>query len=173
MDEQENRYMIKPELTTIAKSILELNYQSDEPIKTLLPLKGGEWSSAYKFGLDGDNFVIRLSHTAENFYRDKIASQWSSSDLPIPQIISIDRYQGQNYAISPFFDGEAFEMLSVSDLEQTIPGFLSMMTALQSVNLNSVEGYGTISPEGKGAFRSWAEALLDVENDRPDSLTHG
>jgi hygromycin-B 4-O-kinase len=165
--------MIKPELTTIAQSILEQNYQSDEPIRTLIPLKGGEWSAAYKFCLNGHSFVIRLSHTPENFYRDKISSQWSSSNLPIPQIFKIDRYQDQHYAISPFFNGEAFEALSASDLEQAIPDFLSMMTALQSVNLNSVEGFGTLTPEGKGKFRSWAEALLDVNNDRPDSLIHG
>jgi len=67
--------MIKPELTTIVKSILEQNYLSDEPGKTLMPLKGGEWSVAYKFVLDGINFVIRLSHTPENFYRDRVSSQ--------------------------------------------------------------------------------------------------
>jgi len=165
--------MIKPELTAIAQSILEQNYKSDEPGKTLMPLRGGEWSAAYKFVMGGSNFVIRLSHTPENFCRDKIAAQWSSPNLPIPQILNIDRFQEHYYAISPFFDGEALELLSTSDLEQTIPGFLTMMTALQSVNLDSVEGFGTLTPEGKGAFRSWAEALLDVANDRPDSLTHG
>jgi len=34
--------MLKPELTAIAKLILEDNYQSDEPIKTLTPIKGSE-----------------------------------------------------------------------------------------------------------------------------------
>ena len=48
-----------------------------------------------------------------------------------------------------------------------------MMTALQSVNLNSIDGFGTLTQAGKGAFNSWAEALLDVNNDHPDSLTHG
>ena len=165
--------MIKPELTAIAQLILEQNYQSDEPVRTLIPLKGGEWSAAHKFCLDGHNFVIRLSHTPENFCRDKIAAGWSSPGLPVPKIIRIDRYQDQYYAISPFFSGEAFERLSASELEQTIPDFLSMMTALQSVNLEYIDGYGTLTPAGKGAFRTWAEALLDVNNDRPDSLIHG
>jgi len=35
--------MLKPELTAIAESILKQNYQSDEPVKTLAPLEGGEW----------------------------------------------------------------------------------------------------------------------------------
>jgi len=165
--------MIKPELTATAQSILEQNYKSDEPVKTLIPLKGGEWSAAYKFVLGGSKFVIRLSHTPDNFYRDEIAAQWSSPTLPVPQILNIDYFHDQYYAISPFFDGEAFELLSASDLEQTISGFLSMMTAMQSVNLDSVEGFGTLTPEGKGAFHSWEEALLDVANDRPESLTHG
>jgi len=165
--------MVKSELTAIAHSILEQNYQSDEPMKTLIPLKGGEWSAAHKFSLDGHYFVVRVSHTPENFYRDSIASGWSSPNLPIPQILKVDRYQDHYYAISPFFDGEAFEILSASDLEWTIPNFLSMMTALQSVNLGSVEGFGTLTPEGKGAFRSWSDALLDVNNDRLDSLIHG
>ena len=165
--------MIKPELNAIAQVILEQNYQSNEPIRTLIPLKGGEWSAAYKYSVNSNNFVIRLSHTPENFYRDNIAAGWMSPALPVPQIIKIDRYQDQYYAISPFFYGAAFENLSAADLEQTIPDFLSMMTALQSVNLNSIAGYGTLTPAGNGAFHSWAEALLDVNNDRPDSLIHG
>jgi len=129
--------MIKPELNTIAQLILMRSYQSCEPAGTLTPIKGGEWSAAYKFSLDGHSFVIRLSHTSENFHRDKISAEWSSPALPIPQIIKIDRYQNQHYAISPFFPGEAFEMLSVDDLGQTIPDFLSMMTALQKALASS------------------------------------
>jgi len=53
--------MLKPELTAIAQLILEQNYRSDEPVKTLIPLKGGEWSAAYKFSLGNQNFVIRLT----------------------------------------------------------------------------------------------------------------
>lgn len=165
--------MIKPELTAIAQIILEKNYQSDEPAKTLLPLKDGEWSAAHRFSLDGHDYVIRVSHTPDNFYRDSIASGWSSPNLPIPQIIKVDRYQEQYYAISTFFHGEAFERLPAVDLEQTIPGFLSMMIALRSVNIDSVTGFGTLTPAGCGAFQSWSEALLDVNNDRPDSLVHG
>ena len=165
--------MLKPELTAVTQLILAKNYQSIEPINTLFPLKGGEWSAAYKFSLDGHCFVIRLSHTPENFYRDKISYQWSSPNLPIPQIIKIDRYQDHYYAISPFFVGEALEKLSAADLEKTIPSFLSMMTALQSISLDSVVGFGSLTPAGRGAFDSWAEALLDVNNDHLDSLTHG
>ena len=108
--------MINPELNVTVKSILEQNYQSDKPIKTLVPLKGSEWSAAYKFSVDGHIFVIRLSHTPENFYRDKISAQWSSQALPIPQIIKIDCYKDQYYAISQFFHGEAFEMLPADQL---------------------------------------------------------
>jgi len=165
--------MLKPELTTIAESILRQYYRSDEPALTLVSLKGGEWSAAYKFCVDNCHFVIRLSHTPANFDRDKFAARMSSPELPVPQIIKIDRYQDQYYAISPFFDGVPFENLPISELEQTIPCFLRMMTALRSVNLRSAEGYGTITPEGQGAFQSWREALLDVNNDRPENLTHG
>jgi len=165
--------MIKPELSAIAESILKQNYESDEPVKTLTALKGGEWSAAYKFHADGNDLVIRLSHTPDNFHRDRVAARWSSPCLPIPQIIKIDRYQDQHYAISPFFHGEPFEMLPAADLEQAIPDFLTMMTALHSVNLDCTEGFGTLTSDGRGAFRSWPEALLDVNNDRPDGLTHG
>ena len=165
--------MPKPELTAIARLILEQNYPSDEPARTLIPLKGGEWSSAYRFGLDRQDFVIRLSHTSENFYRDKIAAGWSSPDLPVPRIIKVDRYEDQYYAISPFFNGEPFEFLPAASLERIIPSFLSMMTTLQSINLNCVTGYGTLTAAGEGAFKSWSEALLDVNNDKPEHLTHG
>jgi len=165
--------MINPELDTIAQLILERSYQSDEPVRTLAPLKGGEWSAAYKFSLGDSSFVIRLSHTPENFHRDRISAEWSSPALPIPKIIELGSQQNQHYAISPFYPGEAFEMMPVDDLRQTIPGFLSMMTAMQSVNLDSFDGFGTLTPAGKGEFSSWPEALLDVNSDRPDNLNHG
>ena len=165
--------MLKPELTATAKSILEQNYTSNEPIRTLVPLKGGEWSAAYRFSLDGKDYVLRLSHTCENFYRDKVASQWSSPAMPVPRIIKIDRHQNHYYAISTFFSGEPLEKLSTTDLEQTIPVFLSMMAALQTIKLDTVTGFGSLTPEGQGLFSSWSEALLDVNNDRPENLTFG
>ena len=165
--------MLKPELTAIAQMILEQNYNSDEPAATLLPLKGGEWSAAYRFSFDGLSYVIRLSHTPDNFFRDKVSAQWSSPSLPIPRIIKTDRYQDQYYAISPYYPGVAFEHLSAADLERTIPDFLSMMTALQQTKLEGVSGFGTLTPAGRGAYNSWSEALLDVCNDHPDNLNHG
>jgi len=165
--------MINPELTAIARSILERDYQSDESIKTLSPLKGGEWSAAHKFSIDGRDFVIRVSHTADNFRRDSAAAGWSSPALPIPQIIKLDSYQEHYYAVSPFFRGEAFESLSAAELERAIPGFLSMMCALRSVNLDSTTGFGTLTAAGSGTFRSWQEALLDVNSDRAENLNHG
>jgi len=167
------RTMIKPELTSIAKTVLEHEYKSNEPEDTLTPIQGGEWSAAYRFSYCGQEYVIRLSHTPDNFYRDKAASQWSSPSLPIPQIIRIDCCKDQYFAISPFFPGVALESLPFAELEQAIPGLLSMLSALQSVDLSTIEGFGTLTPEGKGAFHCWTDALLDVNNDRPDSLTHG
>jgi len=114
-----------------------------------------------------------LSHTPDNFYRDKTSNQWSSPHLPIPEIIKIDSYQNHYYAISPFFQGEPFENLLVAALEQTLPDFLSMMTALQTINLDSIKGFGRLIPTGQGAYVSWTEALLDVNNDHPYNLNHG
>jgi hygromycin-B 4-O-kinase len=165
--------MMKAELTDKALAILRLHYNSEEPGNTLTPLKGGEWSAAYRFAIEGKSYVIRLSHTDDNFRRDAIAARWSSPDLPIPRIITIDQYHDQFYAISTFSQGEAFENLSAEDMKLTLPSFLSMMTALQSVDMDSFSGYGTITPEGNGAFRSWTEALLDVDKDHQKSLTHG
>jgi hygromycin-B 4-O-kinase len=48
-----------------------------------------------------------------------------------------------------------------------------MMTALQSVRLDSVEGFGSLTPTGRGAYNKWSEALLDVNNDHQDNLTYG
>jgi len=165
--------MLNPELTAVAESILRQNYPSAGPIRTLTPLQGGEWSAAYRFCAEGRSFVIRLSHTPENFHRDGIAARWASPELPVPQIIRIGRYRDQYYAISQFFSGEPFEKLSVPALEQTLDSFLSMMTALQSIRLDSAEGFGALTPEGRGAAGSWREALLAVNSDRLDSLTHG
>ena len=165
--------MISPKLTTVARLILEQNYQSDEPGRTLIPLKGGEWSAAHRFHFDDQGFVIRVSNTPDNFHRDSAAAGWSSPKLPIPKIMKAGYYNEYYYAVSPFYPGEAFESLPADDLEQTIPDFLSMMNALRSVSLDSVTGFGTLTPAGNGTFHSWSEALLDVNNDRPDSLIHG
>jgi len=51
--------MINPELNAIAQLILEQNYQSDEPILTLIPLNGGEWAAAYKYNWTTAETLIR------------------------------------------------------------------------------------------------------------------
>ena len=165
--------MLKPELTGIAQQILKNKYRSDEAVNTISPLKGGEWSAAYRYSYDGNSFVIRLSHTPENFYRDNIAARLASPNLPIPQIYMIDRHEDYYYAISTFYPGEALEGLPAADLEKTVPEFLSMMTALRSIDLGSTTGYGSLTSAGQGAYQSWHEFLLDIINDRPDSLTYG
>src|ERR1700674_565871 len=63
-------------------------------------LRGGDWSSAFAFRLDGQDLVARFGRWRDDFEKDAAAMAFAGPDLPIPRVLEIgDAFDGA-YAIS-------------------------------------------------------------------------
>ncbi len=123
---------------------------------------GGDWSQAFFFEVDGQSKVIRFSQVDEDFLKDKLAHNFNSSDLPIPEIEEIGKAFGGYYAISPRIDGEMIDNLSSEKMKLLVPQVLSLFNALRVVDLSATSGYGGWSAVGVGTSNSWGEFLTSV-----------
>lgn len=144
-----------------------------DDVRDVTPTGGGAWSDAFSYVHKDTKYVIRWSDHSEHFERDALAASYARDGLPVPQILNLGRAGDHYYAISPFVEGSFFEQLSKSDLKKSLPSIRAMFAALRTVDLPDRTGYGAWNGTGNGQFDSWRAFLLDINNDRPESLIHG
>jgi hygromycin-B 4-O-kinase len=133
--------------------------QFGDVIDRVEPLRGGHWSEAYAFEADYEPRVIRFGKHVEDFLKDRAASQFSSADLPIPQVLEIGYAGEDHYCISERAFGGMLDELDGADMQRIVPALLRALDALRSVNANLLLGKQTMT---------WADQLLlvDEETDR-------
>ena len=137
------------------------------------PIGTGEWSCAYAFHSGRQEYVLRLGTYLDDYAKDRVASAFTTPDLPIPEIIEIGEALGGAYAISVRAYGEALDVLDGATFRQTLPAIFRMLDAMRVIDLSDTTGYGMWRPDGSAPFPTWRDFLLDVQNDRPDMRCHG
>ena len=133
----------------------------------------GAWSRCFGFTLNGSELVIRFGRHVDDFQRDRLAARFAARDLPIPQVIEIDRAADEWYCISTRSRGTPLEQLDASDWQATVPAVLATLDALRRTDISTTSGYGSWNDEGTAAHATWVGYLASVMDDSPDSRTHG
>ena len=133
----------------------------------------GEWSQAFQYRDGNSERIVRFSELDEDFRKDRFAYIFSSSQLPIPQILDIGEAYGGYYAISVKADGDPIDNLGQSDVLSTLPQLLDLLDALRLVDVSGTTGYGTWKSDGNAPHASWRDSLLDVAQDRPHERFSG
>jgi len=133
----------------------------------------GAWSRCFGFTLNGSELAIRFGRHVDDFERDRLAAHFAARDLPIPQVIEIDRAFDAWYCISTRSRGTPLEQLDAAGWQATVPAVLATLDALRRTDISATSGYGSWDAEGKAAYATWAEYLASVMEDLPDSRTHG
>jgi hygromycin-B 4-O-kinase len=145
-------------------------------IGPLRPLHGGSWSRAYAFRVAEQELVVRFAAQFEDFQKDAIASDWSSSTLPIPQVVAYGACDlgddARFFAISERARGRFFEELPAPRVVAALPSLFRALDALRTVTPPG-SGFGGWDVEGRGGAASWEEALISVGTDDPRRRTHG
>lgn len=126
----------------------------------------GEWSHAYAFRRDGDEFVVRFGLFGEDFEKDRRAARHGSRALPIPLVTEIGEAFGGAYAISERAFGDYIDDLDGVRMRATLPSLLAALDAARLVDLAGTEGYGGWDANGTALHSSWREALLAVAHDQ-------
>lgn len=162
----------KTNLTVDHVSEFKTQY-STEPISDVVALSGGEWSQAFAFRQDGQDYVVRFSQSENDFLIDKFANRFSSNNLPIPKIIELGTAFDGYYAISERAYGTMIDDLDKASMERIIPSLFATLDAIRTADISGTTGYGMLDVHGNGARKSWKEFLLGVAADEPNRKVHG
>ena len=133
----------------------------------------GAWSRCFGFAHNGSELVVRFGRHADDFGRDRLAARFATRNLPIPQVIEIDEAFGAWYCISTRARGKPLELLDAAGWQATVSSVLSTLDALRGCDISSTTGYGAWNPVGNAPHSTWAEFLAAVDQDPPESRTHG
>ncbi len=137
----------------------------------LLPLEGGFWSSAYSYSADGQDYVLRLGHSAEGYRIDAAAVQFSSSALPIPVIIKNGKTQELHFSISRRHYGHFIEAIPEQEASRFSEAMSKLLMALRSAS--STGRQQVIWHQKDATILTWQDWLLSGLVDDPTSHVGG
>jgi hygromycin-B 4-O-kinase len=125
-------------------------------------LRGGDWSSAFAFQLDGRDFVARFGQWRDDFEKDAAAMAFASPDLPIPRVLEIgDAFDGA-YAISERHFGIFLEELDAEGFRLVLPALLRALDTMRSA---------PVRDNARGM--PWSEWLRTLLVDHPGARVSG
>jgi hygromycin-B 4-O-kinase len=145
----------------------------NEPSK-MVRLGEGAWSQCFGFVCDGQDLVIRFGKYVADFQKDQLAyHRYTSSDLPIPEVIEIGEALDGYFAISTRVYGVPLESVPAKQWRALVPAIVAALEAMRMADLSATQGYGGWDADGQAPHDSWRSRLLDVAEDRPDQRGYG
>jgi hygromycin-B 4-O-kinase len=143
-----------------ARSFLAHRYGGH--VGEVVPLAGGDWSSAFAFRLGHRERVVRFGAWREDFEKDRAAMGFSGPDLPVPRLIEIGEALGGFYAVSEGHFGRFLEELEADGFRRIMPSLLRALDAMRRI------------PSGPDRREvPWGRWLLDILVDRPGERVSG
>jgi hygromycin-B 4-O-kinase len=141
-----------------------------ESIESLRP---GEWSRVYAIRRADDELVVRFSRYGDDFEKDRAVAAWSSTDLPVPEVLDIGAALGLAYAVTRRVRGEFLETLDDTAVRAVLPRLFATLDAARTIDLSSTAGFGGWTALDGGQHRTWREALLAVSEAIPTEREAG
>lgn len=142
-------------------------------VSNIIMLSGGNWSQAFAYKQAGKDYVIRFGLHQDDYLNDQSAQLYASSDLPIPKVLEIGEAFGGYFAISERAFGTMIDELDHEAMKRVMPSLFATLDAIRIADISSSTGFGGRDNNGNGTFATWREWLLDVNQDKPNSKTHG
>ena len=154
-----------------AKQFLSSHFNSKVTHVELL--NGGDWSAAYAYVLEGEEYVIRFAANREDFAKDQAISKYASKKLHVPEVTEIGEALRGYYAVSKRHHGVFLDELDGDQMRKTLPSLLKTLDEVREVNLTGTTGYGWWEAKGAGNCAAWQNFLTSGFDDKPDERTHG
>jgi hygromycin-B 4-O-kinase len=145
------------------RSILEERMGS--PVTITRSLGSGVWSTAYEFVTDASRLVARISKQSSHFEKDRYAHRWSSSSLPIPDVIVLHEYGGLWCSVSTFAEGDPLQLLAPEHGQRAAPALVSCLIEIGRSDLSGTTGWGRWDGAGRAPATSWRDFLLAIGTD--------
>lgn len=138
----------------------------------IAPIPGGFWSAAYTFRVGEEPFVLRLSHMPDGFAIDAAAMQFTSPDLPIPEVLDVGETLGHHYAISRRHFGRFLEDVTLEEADAVGGAVARLFVALRAVP-SKPEQAVVWHRSGTAASLTWHSFLRSGLIDNSDSVVSG
>ena len=133
----------------------------------------GEWSRAFSFNAEGEEFIVRFGAHVEDFHKDRRAFAFRSPALPIPEVTEIGEAFGGFHAVSRRVSGVMLDHLGHDELVRTLPALFRGLDAVRAADVSATSGFGRWGADGTAPFSSWRDFLLSVADDDPATRTFG
>lgn len=141
----------------------------DGAVTEIAPISGGFWSAAYTYRVGEDEFVLRLSDMPDGFAIDAAAMQFTTPDLPIPEVLDMGEALGRHYAISRRHRGRFVEDASLEDADAVGRALERLLAALRSVPSTPDSSVVWHEPDVMAGL-TWRDFLRSGLIDKPDSI---
>ena len=142
---------------------LKTNYS--QQITAVEYLNKGMFSSAYLLTEGDSKKILRLSNSNIDFLKDKLASQFTSDNLPIPKILSMGQLNEDSfYVISNCCPGQIFNSLSLKQQKMLLPAIFNTLLAIFKTDISRYSNYGPVNIQFDGTFDSWGSYILSIDN---------
>ncbi|HWD37330.1 MAG TPA: aminoglycoside phosphotransferase family protein [Fimbriimonas sp.] len=138
------------------------SYLSDllhSPVDGLEPLKGGDWSVAYGFKAGGRKLVARFGRHVDDFEKDRTASRLTTADMPVPEVLALEKTPDGHCCVSQRYFGVPLESLETESMAAIVPSVLKLWDALREADVSVWMG-DLGCPE-----QTWPQQLLSVDDE--------
>ncbi len=134
----------------------------------LSTLQHGGWSSAFGFRARSRDLVVRFGHHREEFEKERVAANWNTNGVPVPEILEVgDAFNG-SFVVSQRYFGTKLADLELHRVPSAIGSLFDVLVAMRDIPLLG-KGYGIwVSPTCDAPATTWAEYICGV-GDRDES----
>lgn len=128
-------------------------------------LKGGMWSTAFRFDSAGRPLVVRFGHHIEDYEKDRMAVRWSRPGLPIPDVLEIGTAFDGVFAVSERMHGDKIDELAPDRIGVAIDHLIDGLVELQEVAVPGT-GFGMWAAQaGDAPHATWGGFLTSVPDE--------
>ena len=144
------------------------------PISDLQPFGHGALSRAFGFVADARPYVGRCRDADVGYEPDRLAAErLASTDLPIPRVLEIGRFDGLHYAISERAPGAPLLDLTYDQRTTLLPAIVRTIDRVHQTDVSATHGYGWIDSDGNGVFPTWRAFLESIEDETRPGFWRG
>ncbi len=149
----------------IVHSFLKQFYHQEA--EDLLAIHGGEFSQAFSFTINGEEYVIRIHKDFKDFEKDKYASDhFRSTAIPIPEVTSIGKVDTTYfYAIAKKAEGKNLDTMDKSVTEKFLPELMRILDIIHAVDISNTNNFGDWDKNGNAKFTSWKDFILSIDDE--------
>ena len=105
--------------------------QQNNKVENLEPLAGGYWSTAFAYSVNGEGRVLRLGASPEGYQIDRLAQEFATTALPVPEVLDVGQALDHHYAISRRHYGRFVELAPKAQSRQVCETLVRLMAAMR------------------------------------------